>query len=353
MTNPEPGVAAAHLLLGLELPGGWRVVKKLERAPDATGSNFSVGYIVEREGAQAYLKALDYSHAFSQGNVARVLQAMTSAFNFEVDVLERCKGMNRIVRALDHGEIEVEGADLVPNVSYLIFELAEGDVRAALDRIGAAFDYSFALRVLHHSTAALAQLHGGDIAHQDVKPSNVLTFKRGPSKLADLGRAAHQNLNAPHDEHDCAGDPAYAPPELLYGEVAPDWRMRRQACDLYLLGSLAMFLFSGATMTAELVQHMSADHHYDRWGGTYRELLPFVRLAFDTAIDEFEDVLPLTLAPRLTAAVRQLCDPDPALRGHPRARAMRQGNPYALERFVAEFNLLASRAETGSFRDAA
>ena len=55
---------AAHMLKGRELPGGWRVIEKIERDPDATGGHFSVGYIVERNGSRGYLKALDYTLAF-------------------------------------------------------------------------------------------------------------------------------------------------------------------------------------------------------------------------------------------------------------------------------------------------
>jgi len=354
MSSREESRSAAHSLLGRELPEGWQVVEKVERPPDATGSRFSVGYIVQRDGTRAFLKALDYSFAFASGDAARVLEAMTSAYNFEVDVLERCAAsrMNRVVTVLGHGEVVVEGADGVPNVSYLIFELAEGDVRHALDSIGSIFDYAWAFRTLHHATTGLWQLHGQGIAHQDLKPSNVLTFGRNSSKLADLGRASRRGVAAPHEGLNLAGDPAYAPPELLYGQVDPDWSKRRQACDTYLLGSLAIFIFSGATATAAILAFLDDDLHPDAWGDSYIAVLPYVRVAFDQAVGEFEDSLSEHVAARLVPIVQQLCDPDPDLRGHPRARSQR-GNSYSLERYVAEFDLLARRAEIGYFKDVA
>ena len=341
---------AAHMLEGRELPSGWRVLTKIERGPDATGGHFSVGYIVERNGVRGYLKALDYSLAFESNDSAQVLEWMTSAYNFEASLLAGCAHMDKVVRALDRGEITVEGADGVPNVAYLIFEEAEGDIRAALDSLSASFDYAWACRMLHHAATGLWQMHQAEMAHQDVKPSNVLTFGRELSKIADLGRASRRGATAPHDELECAGDHTYAPPELLYGYVAPEWRARRQACDLYLLGSLAMFVFSGATTTAAILTFLDDAQYPERWTDDYAALLPFVRVAFDRALDEFEQALPEELARELAPLVRALCDPDPTVRGHPNARAG-QGNPYSLERFVSAFNLIASRAEIGAYRD--
>ena len=235
--------SAAHKLQGMTLPDDWVVVERIERPPDATGSTFSVGYFVERGGVRAYLKALHYSSPFRSGHdSARVLQAMTSAHNHEVDVLEKCAGagMDRVVRALGSGEVVVPGVAGLPNVSYLIFELADGDIRAALSTVGATFDYAWALRMLHHAATGLWQLHQNELAHQDVKPSNVLTFGQDSSKLGDLGRASQRGEHAPHDDEDHPGDPQYAPPELLYGHVAPGWIERRHASDLYLLASLVV-----------------------------------------------------------------------------------------------------------------
>ena len=55
------------------------------------------------------------------------------------------------------------------------------------------------------------------------------------------------------------------------------------------------------------------------------------------------------LAPRLVRAIRELCDPDPKRRGHPKDHAG-VGSPYRLERYESEFNLLAAHAERGLLR---
>jgi hypothetical protein len=39
--------------------------------------------------------------------------------------------------------------------------------------------------------------------------------------------------------------------------VLPDWKARRLGCDLYLLGSMIVYLFTGHGMTPLLVRHLS------------------------------------------------------------------------------------------------
>jgi serine/threonine protein kinase len=339
-------------MVGCGLPGGWTVIELFDPGPNPTGGHFSFGYRVRRDdGAEAFLKALDYSAALRAPNTAQVLQAMTTAYVFEVDLLRltHARGCDRIVRALGDGEIDVDGPSGPEKVSYLIFELADGDVRKAMDTLD-RIDAAWKLRSLHHVATGIRQLHDQGIAHQDLKPSNVLVFQRSSSKVGDLGRAAQRGASSPFDDLNVAGDFTYAPFELLYSEVAADWGRRRQACDLYLLGSLGVFMFSGAGVTALVTAELADEHKPRVWGDSYAAVLPFVRDAYNRVMEQFENSLELdeTIKPELLTRIRDLCDPDPALRGHPVTRS-RHGNPYALERHVAAFNLLARRAEIAAF----
>src|SRR5262249_27237780 len=131
-------------------------------------------------------------------------------------------------------------------------ELADsGDVRKYLD-VAARFDSAWVLRSLHHVATGLRQLHSAGIAHQDVKPSNVLVFDAKISKVADLGRASSQGESPPHEDHHIAGDPEYAPPELCYHHVVPDWNQRRLGCDAYLLGSMVVFFFGRCSVQSRI-----------------------------------------------------------------------------------------------------
>jgi serine/threonine protein kinase len=115
-------------------------------------------------------------------------------------------------------------------------------------------ELAWKLRALHHITTGLKQLHGSDVVHQDLKPSNVVVFDSGSdnqtSKLADLGRASRSNAHCPFDELPWAGDVNYAPPEVFYSFYEVDWHKRRIASDMYLLGSLVSFLLFQTTASA-------------------------------------------------------------------------------------------------------
>ena len=335
----------AEQLAGLSLDGGWRVLELIPRPPGATGGYFSQSYLVKDDnGRQAFLKALDYSKALRDADPALRLKRMTEAFVFERELLRRCRSMSRIVTAIADGSVTVGNRD-TDVVQYIIFELADGDIRSQAD-IAQRFDLAVSLRALHQIATGLFQLHRHRIAHQDLKPSNVMVFPRDGSKLSDLGRACYGGLSAPHDDDQIPGDWSYAPPELLYGQIDPDWNRRRMGCDAYHLGSMIVFLFSGAGLTPQLLIELRDEHRMENWRSDYAEVLPYVRDAFERVVSEFWNGLPEHVRDRLVTIVRQLCEPDPTLRGHPRTRAG-VGNQYSLERYVSEFNILATKAEMG------
>lgn len=336
----------AQQLSGRMLTTGWSVKEILNVQKDSTGGYFSTCYLVEKEGQRAFLKALDYWRAFGPGrNPAEVLQAMTQAYNFECEILRKCSGggFDRVVRALEFGVEYINHSDPFSVVQYVIFELAEKDIRAHL-RVARDLDTAWALRSLHHVATGLSQLHGAGIAHQDLKPSNVLVFPN-ERKVGDLGRAAYRGLIAPHDALDIAGHHDYAPPELLYHAASHEWESRRFGCDLYLLGSLIAFFFGGNGISHLMLSRLAPPFRPSTFSGPYHDVLPHLRVAFDAAVQEVALEIPDEHRAALEAALRQLCDPDVALRGHPKSRA--SGNPYSLERFIALFDLLAHRAAVG------
>jgi eukaryotic-like serine/threonine-protein kinase len=221
--------------------------------------------------------------------------------------------------------------------------LAIADARRQMDSVR-ELELAWIFRTLHHVVAGLQQLHGNDIAHQDVKPSNVLVFRESEGrKLADLGRAWCAGHNPPHNNYVVAGDKTYAPPELLYGFVPPDERSRRFGCDVYHLGSMVVFFFARFGMTSLLISELHPDFWPGRWTGTYQQLLPHLQDAFAKVLMKFRDTVDTKFQAEVTEIVRQLCSPDPGFRGHPKNRS-RFGNQYSLERYVAQFDRLAFQA---------
>jgi hypothetical protein len=82
-----------------------------------------------------------------------------------------------------------------------------------------------------------------------------------------------------------------------------------------------------------------------QWGGTYADMVAFLRDALERVVAKFPYLEDDELRADLVQRFRELCEPDPTLRGHPRAHAMRFGDRYSLDRYVSRFNALARRAE--------
>jgi serine/threonine protein kinase len=336
-------MSPAEQLEGLTLANGWTVESVAPRSPNATGGYFSHGYItVNSEGKKGFLKALDYTAAFYDRDTAGTLQAMTNAYIFEKKLCEKCAHLSRIARAIDDGSILITPAQPFTKVEYLIFELANGDIRAHLD-LQAGLDVVFVMQTLHNIATGLKQLHKAEIAHQDLKPSNVLVFSKiEGAKICDLGRAWDRNMPAPHDTYDVAGQRSYAPIELMYGDISSDFRARRFGCDLYHLGSLIVFLFARVNITSLVMDNLAEMHRPNKWGGSYSEVLPFIQAAFDIALQKFALHVPPFIRDKLQRIVSELCNPDSSRRGHPQNRGTTQ---FSLIRYISQFDRLIHDAE--------
>jgi serine/threonine protein kinase len=338
--------ATAQRLAGAELEGGWRVISLVKKVGDETGGNFSFGYLVEGpNGRTGFLKALDYSRALKAPDPARALRWLTSAYNFEREVLIQCRNrrLDRVVTAITDGTCDVPDGGPLARVQYIIFERADGNARAQADT-AKRFSIAWSLRALHHIATGLSQLQAQGISHQDLKPSNVLTFGKDTCKIADLGRACTRTNTAPHEEAAVAGDRSYAPPELLYRQVDHDWNRRRLGCDAYLLGSMIAFFFTGVGMTASLIGKLAPDFHFLRWSGSYTDVLPYIRHSFASVMIHVTEAITDAFRAELSSMVLQLCDPDPSLRGHPLNR-QHSATQYSLERYVSRLDFLARKAE--------
>ncbi len=337
-------MTAASKLVGLALDGGYRVVEQLKSQP-SSGGIFSVPYVVEdKSGKRHFLKAFDFSSAFEPGkDVVKELQRMTAAFEHERDILDHCKSrrLSAVVVAITHGYVQVPNTPRTEGTVYfLIFELADGDVRRQVD-LGQRLDLLWCLRVLDDVTLGLWQVHREGIAHQDTKPSNVLIYEGKGCRIGDFGRSSRRGRQTWMDELTIAGDQSYAPPELLYSFCHADFIVRRVGCDLFLLGNLASFMFSGVNITAAIFGRLDPQFHPQRWGGTYEEVLPHLQRAFDEALESLRPEIDELVRDEITSVVRELCHPDIGRRGHP--KGIGQFNQYSLERYKARFDLLLKR----------
>ena len=340
----------AECLTNLKLKDGWTVVSIIKPAPRSTGGHFSIGYLVRNSnGKKAYLKALDFSTAFQAPDPARELQSMTEAYNFERDILTKCKDrkLSRVVTPIADGTVTVAGNfGHLGTVCYLIFEHARGDIRKEIEQF-AAFDLAWCLRSLHQTAVGLKQLHGAGIAHQDLKPSNVLVFSDAGSKIADLGRASDSNLKSQFDHNQVPGDVGYAPPEQFYYSSGGREFSDRCLSDLYLLGSLFFFYFTGCSATQAMQAKTRGFKGINFSNNDFHNDLPYIKRAFNESVQDLKaEIIPFAgdLADEIIKIVIELCEPDPKLRGDRQAIG-RQPLGYNLERYVSRLNLLARKAE--------
>lgn len=348
---------AAYRLEGLPLNNNWVVGKRISTGSEAGGSGgfFSVSYHVSNGKQDAFLKAFDIVKALNQArqsgvNLATALQQQTQAFNFETSLHDICVGakMKRVVKILDHGEAIVPPREneQINQIPYMIMELADGgDVRAYLGRTQ-LIDTTLKLNYLKDVASGLLQLHNASVAHQDLKPSNVMVFGDVMAKVGDLGRASSQSIPSLHDNVHIAGDRNYAPPEQLYQHELVDWMDRRMRCDLYQFASVISFIFFGTTINLELRQRLPEGVRPKLWGGnhdSYLNALPFLMQAFDEIISHWKTLCPEWLQIDLLDIIKQCGTPDYTQRGC--RKTLKYTVPsLGLERFVSDFDRLALKA---------
>jgi len=346
MTQGEE--SAAFRLVGRKLKNGWTVTERVELPEDHTGGAFSVGYrAVHSSGDQGFLKAFDYAAALDADDPPEELRRLTDAYLAEKTVLEHCGDhrFSRVVRVLDADTTREEG---VPQsvVSYLLFEWADRDARTVVAEADPA-DHRPMISLSHHAAVGMRQLHSDGIAHQDIKPSNLLVVSEhgGPiGKLGDLGSAFMRDRPAPQDELVIAGAAAYASPEQLYGcerRVGQEnWRF---AADVFMFGNLVVFLLIGIPYNALLQHNLDESQHWKNWSGSFDDILPALLDGHGRAISSIRDALHIDVAEPMAALINDLCQPDPDRRGDNIAR-LRNQNPFNLARCITRLDLIYRRS---------
>jgi serine/threonine protein kinase len=334
----------AENLLGVLLPCGWKVTTFVPKQPGHSGGAFSVGYIVEKGGKSAFLKALDFKKLMSARGVADPLMAtrvMTESFEYERNILRECRDnhMNRVIRSISDGTVDHDDVQ----VPYIIFEMADGDIRKfSLQTAG--FELAWVLRTFHHVLVGLNQLHRRHISHQDIKPSNILLVNGNTRKIGDFGTSVTRDCTLPHAQMTIAGDSTYATPEALYGYVDPDWVVRRCGNDMYQAGSLLVFMILDLPVTTALIHSLHQDYEPSRWSGRYEDVLPYLQEAFSKLIDNLSALLPEDYREEVLQIIKESCNPSIFLRGDPVQK--RKGlNPFSMERYISRVDRMAKRAE--------
>ena len=329
-------------LVGKRTAGGWVVEESVEMPADRSGGYFSSCFLVTKDGKQAFLKALDIEK-FDVNDLLGYLEG----FKYESDLALLCRDdkLNRVVQVIETGEIDrpEQPVKVLQKVPYLVFELADGDIRDSID-VSTSVSNQWRFFVLRQTTLALLQLHSRSIAHQDVKPSNVLKFGADRLKLGDLGRASMRGRPAPHDELSRPGALNYAPFEQRYDFQPSDWVERRLTADVFHLGCLAVFNFTNVCFPEFVMQRLAEPYRPENWGAPYLEVMPHIQTAAIEALNELEKDFPEAFRSELTQIVLDLCHPDPALRARTGPKNKTQVGLLWLQRYVSRFDVLEKRA---------
>lgn len=341
---------AAENMKGLDLDGGWHIDEMVTN-DEGTGGYSSVSYYVSnKEGKRAFLKVLDFSGALQDRDPTSRLEELTSAYNFERNLLQQCKDkkLRHIVVPVASGTAVVPGGfGALGNVPYLIFEEAKGDIRKIVIT-WEKFHLAWALRSLHHSAVGLQELHGIKIAHQDIKPSNILVFEKEVSKITDLGSASQVGTASQSDEKVVAGDVKYIAPEQWYSWGRPNEFLTRYLVDLYRLGSLVFFFFAACSATDALQLKLSVKYGREFVQSDFDSDLPYIQNAFGEVLSDLQITIERTagdLTSEIINIVKGLCEPDPRHRGDTRVLAALHRPQYDLQPYISYFDRLAKKAE--------
>lgn len=342
-------IPKAVALAGVTIAGRWLLNEKFHVGQQESGGNFGVGYTATdlQDGARRFVKVVDFRSRMTDLSQLRQLLEMAE---FEVVMHKACIRMSKVVRMVGHGQLAFRTHASPDPYNYLclVLERGDGDIKSHVDFRPDRSPY-WKLWVLREVALAIVQLERAQLAHNDIKPSNVIRFPSNGTthniKLGDVGRAVTKSGRGPFDGYAWAGDPRHKPLEALYGWEEPEWQNRRTAADAYMLGNLASFLFSGASLTERVTNSLPTEYRHGVGGytGPYRELLDIIRHARNSVLeDQIIPTFPAEVRQELGDIVRWLTEPDPQMRGEPRAR---RAGTVGIDRIQSRLERLAQRAQ--------
>lgn len=340
-----------YSLVGRTLKSGWKVLKKIDPRDNRQKGKYSVCYLVEKEGQQRFMKVMDINehirHLEPNETQADAFKHVLDQFIYERDVCNYCKDkhLTNVTVVLCAGDESLDEELFVP-MYYLIFEKADGDVIDAFSD-SVKLDFAWRLRSLHSVAVGLQQLHALGITHEDIKPSNILTFEQKKlTKVGDLGCSSCDTIRSPFEDDPFPGDRNYAPPEREYNYHIADLKLSKRLTDCYHLASLITYYITGMSLNALIMQFMPETHHPKNYDGLFKDLKEYLDYAFGRALERIKEDIPYPeLEDLIIGMVRKLGDPDPERRCRD-YEDQPQSTRSQIEKAISALNFACNKAET-------
>jgi serine/threonine protein kinase len=218
-----------------------------DRLHELTGAklcHYEVGPVLARAHSGLIFKATDFKH-----DRPVAFKVFWPDFSRDEDEMRRFVRAMKTTMPLRHPNlVTLYGAGKTGPYCWLAMELVEGEsLTSIIARLGTAgmLDWKKALRVSVYLARALEYLHGQNVIHRNILPTNVLVGREPQdTKLGDLvlakatEGALAQQITKPGE---ILGDVRYMAPERTRGGAsAADGRS-----DLFSLGGLIYSLLTG------------------------------------------------------------------------------------------------------------
>ena len=229
--------------------GGW--------LPPSLAEDYRIVESLPAQGAEADIYVVEaLSATAARRRIAKVYRQGTKP---NPDVL------NLLLRADPRHVVKVDGYGQCSE-SHRWWEIQEyvehGSLRDLINRQGAALPVAMVMAILQELNDALGELHGLNMEHCDLKPSNVLVRSYDPLDLVLIDFGISSLMSATVHMTTASRTPEYAPPEAIIGNI------EHTTWDYWSLGMMLVELLTGehpfkdthqATITRRLISAKNFD----------------------------------------------------------------------------------------------
>lgn len=234
----------------------------------------------------------------------------------EARILASLRDSTRVVRVFDinrHGDMP-----------FIVMELVSGEPLSTRVGRGRHLTLEQTERWIREICEGLVDIHSLGVAHQDIKPANLLLESEERVKIVDFGIARFTDATA---SYKVRGTLQYMSPEQFRGEhITP-------AADLYALGCLLYEMITGATPFAECVTlEAITKAHCTRAPKPLADSRPGVPVALEVLVRRLLEKSPGARPPDARAVAAQIRE----LEAVPHS----DGEPHVDRRHVAEIQRL-------------